>query len=91
MSTVHITPHEAIAAATEHAFTDEDGRATVHSVMIGSTLMLGADWDLDDLVKELNRAQEIVWFDDFMGHELAIKSADGHFYKFAVKRPGGVA
>ncbi len=41
------TKEEAIAAATAAAFTDEDGRTTIHSVMIGGNLMLGADWDLD--------------------------------------------
>lgn len=84
---VAATKAEATAAAIAQASTDEDGRTTVHSVSIGSSIMLGADWDLEALVTEINKAVELVWFDDFMGHDLAMRSAGGQFYKFEVKRP----
>lgn len=96
----HIDAATAIAAARAQAITEEpdedyDGdeppRTTVHSVAIGGRFLLGADWDLDGVVRELERAQEIVWFDDFMGHDLGVKTADGQFYKFAVKRPAAVS
>ena len=96
MSTVVITADEAIAAATAQAWTEQfdegedrgrEPRTLIHSVSIGSGMMLGADWDLFDLVAALHEAQEIVWFDDFMGHELAMKTADGRVLKFEVKRP----
>jgi hypothetical protein len=96
MSTEHITADEAIAAVKAQAFTITDpdasdcGRTIVHSVAIGGPLMLGADWDLDDVVTELWSAREIAWFDDFMGHELALISAEGRAYKFEVKRPAEV-
>lgn len=81
-----ISAEEAIMAATEQAFTDDEGRTTVHSVMISTPIMLGADWDLSELVDELRSAQEIAWFDDPMGHELALRNGNG-VYKFEVKRP----
>lgn len=94
----HIDAATAIAAAREQACTEEfdedddrgrEPRTLVHSVTLGIPgVMLGADWDLDDLIRALETATEIVWFDDFfMGHDLAIKTAGGRFLKFAVKRP----
>jgi hypothetical protein len=55
--------------------------------MISGRLMLGADWDLADLVKEINKAKEVMWFGDFMGHELALMTTYNRAYKFEVKRP----
>jgi hypothetical protein len=86
-----VTKDDAITAATAAAFTDEDGRTIVHSVMIGGRLMLGADWDLVDLVTEINRAKELMWFEDPMGHDLALMTTDNRAYKFQVKRPAGTS
>lgn len=84
---VPATKDEAKAAATASAFTDEDGRTTVHSILLSGNLMLGADWDLADLIAEIDTSLELMWFDDPMGHHLAMKSARGLFYKFEVARP----
>jgi hypothetical protein len=82
-----VTKEAAIAASTAAAFTDEDGRTIVHSVMISGRLMLGADWDLVDLIKAIIEAKEVMWFEDPMGHELALMTTDNRAYKFEVKRP----
>jgi hypothetical protein len=75
---------EAKRLATDQAFTS-DGRTIVHSVSVGGPFMLGADWDLDGVLTEIDNAEEVMWFDDFMGHNLATKRGL-NVYKFEVKR-----
>ncbi len=77
---------QAKTAATAAACTDNEGRTTLHSIL-ESTFMLGADWDLSDVLDAIDQAEGVYWFDDFMGHDLAVITADHRACKFEVKRP----
>lgn len=92
MAAVMITKDAAKEAVRAGAFTiGEDyegaGRVIVHC-FIG---MIGADWDLDTVLTEIDNAEEIGWTRHLFGHELAVLSAlhDGRrtLYHFDVKQP----
>lgn len=88
---VEITKQEAIDAVTAQAFhVVEEDRVIVHSVTVGGAFLLGADWDLADVISEIERCAEVGWIDDFMGHELALVTTGGRAYKFDVTRPAAV-
>lgn len=87
LNMVEVEKDTAIAAVREAAFTDSDGRVIVHSFLNAPGMMLGADWDLDDVIEEIHKAEALYWFDDFMGHDLALITLDHKAYKFQVKRP----
>ena len=75
---------EAKRLATEQA-TSEDDRQIIHSVSIGGPFMLGADWDLAEVLAEIDTADEVMWFNDPMDHNLATKRGL-NVYKFEVTR-----
>lgn len=93
MSADALTVDEAVKHLTEAAFevTDEEssdfGRKIVHCYSAG----FGADWDLDNVVAEVENAREIRWVDHLLGHNLLVVSKDGRNRCFDVKRPAGEA
>ena len=92
-----ITKEEAIAALRKHAWTqrsDEvtcghpggedhraEGRTVIHSVLGG----FGADWDLDDAITAVESAQKVAWSANWMGHDLAVQTAEGKVVRFEAK------
>lgn len=73
---------EFIEAAKAAAFTCEDGRQIIHCI----GRICGADWDLDDVVREIETADAVQWGDHIIGHDLMVKK--GRFlWSFGVKRP----
>ena len=47
----------------------------------------GAEWDEAHVVKALEKATEVVWVDDLLGHNLAAE-VDGKWWRFQVVRDG---
>lgn len=86
--TVHIAKEEAAEAATNAAFhitdteSSEYGRKIIHC-FIG---FIGADWNLEAVLEDLNKADEITWTDHWMGHDLTIR-VDNQVHHFGVTRP----
>jgi hypothetical protein len=62
------------------------GRRLVHS-FLGC---IGADWDEDDVIALIQRADECRWGVGFAGHDLLVV-ADGKQYFFRVQRPEPVS
>lgn len=62
-------------------------RRVIHSMRGG----LGADWDLDGAIAAVESAREVAWVDHLLGHNLAVREADGRIVHFEVKRPAPVA
>ena len=81
-----------IDAATRQAFVVDDdsvedgGRAIVHCFS-GS---LGADWDLEAVVKAIELAESVCWTDTLaakiLGHPLEVVTTDGRTLLFQVRR-----
>jgi len=85
-----ITKETAIEAVRAAAFevTDEErsdyGRKLIHCF----TGFLGADWDLEEVEREIQRAQVVAWNRGrLFGHQLAVQDADGKVWSFDVKAP----
>ncbi|KQT08498.1 hypothetical protein ASG40_11495 [Methylobacterium sp. Leaf399] len=77
---------EFIEAATAAAFKTEDGRTILHC--FGG--MCGADWDLADVIAEIEGA-DIVWWDGhFLDHDLRVATGRRR-WSFNVKAPEGLA
>ncbi len=51
----------------------------------------GADWDLADAEREIETATAIGWAQHLLGHDLAIRTAEGKLVYFDVRRPKAVA
>lgn len=88
MTVQHITKDEATTAITAAAFTVTDPEASDHGRVIIHCMMTftGADWDLAEALKEIERADEIAWTDHLFGHDLAVR-VGGDVYHFDAKRP----
>jgi len=91
---VFITPDEAKAAIDAAAFTDDEGRRTVHSYLG----MMGADWDVRLIHEAIEKAvvvdgvPQIGWMYHWCKHELALYTADDpgcppRFLRFDVQMP----
>jgi hypothetical protein len=92
-----ITKEEAIAALRKHAWTQrsdevtcghpgcEDhraaGRTVIHSYLGG----FGADWDLDGAIAAVESARKVAWAPHWMGHDLAVQTAEGKVVRFEAK------
>jgi hypothetical protein len=59
------------------------GRRIVHC--IGG--FVGADWDEDAVIAEIEKAVTVKWVDGFASHDLAVVTADADLWRFAVTRP----
>jgi hypothetical protein len=92
---LEIEKEAAIRAATEQAFHEGEeygDRVIVHGFLNG---WIGADWDLDEVVKLLSGedVEGVYWQDGVAGHDLCVRlHAQGGMrqYNFDVKRPAGV-
>jgi hypothetical protein len=79
METKFITKEEATKKLREKAFRVENpdssdfGRSIIHSFR-GN---FGADWDLDNALLELSKAEKVAYTDHIFGHYLAIETKDG--------------
>lgn len=86
-----ITKQAAAEALRTAAFRVDDldsedyGRVLIHCM--GS--FTGADWDLDDALGLLSKAQRVGWVDHLFDHDLLIVDADGRRWHFNAKRPWG--
>ena len=49
----------------------EGGRKIIHSFLNG---WIGADWDLDEVLALIDRAEEVGWVNGFAGHDLAVRT-----------------
>ena len=78
-----ITKETAATALREAAFTDEDGRTTVHS-FLGS---FGADHDLDRALELVNRSDDRGWIQHPIGHNLGVL-VDGKLYCYDAREVG---
>jgi hypothetical protein len=72
------------AAAVEAAFHTEEGRDIIHS----RAGMLGADWDLDDVLEAIDAAQLVEYGPDILAHHLRVVTEDGRTLQFEVPMPG---
>lgn len=80
---VHLSKQDAAEIARAAAFTDEeDGRTTLHSFLGG----IGADHDLDSVLKHIEAADEVAWADHLFHHDLAVRLG-GRIYRYDVQRP----
>jgi len=79
----HANRAEAKNAVRLAAFITPGGRQIVHR----RGRVTGADVDLDEVLRDLDAAQEVTWGDDFMGYELAYVDAEGMAWRLAVRRP----
>jgi hypothetical protein len=91
---VQITNSDAVEALLAAAHTVDDpessdnGRTLIHCGMGGAGLFIGADWDVDDAKRTIERADVCHWSKHIFGHELAVV-ADGKLYRFDVRAPEG--
>lgn len=82
-----LTTDEAHAAVESVAFTIAEefegaGRRIVH-VFMGP---FGADWDVEGVHTLIDKADDIAWMDDLVGHDLAVL-ADGKVHRLDVRKP----
>jgi hypothetical protein len=77
---------EYIDAVREQAFTVDDGSRIVHC-FVGA--FIGADWDVEDVVREIEKAADVKWIGHLLGHDLAVLTAEGNVRCFQVTRDGG--
>jgi hypothetical protein len=49
----------------------------------------GADWDVEDVVREIEKAADVKWIGHLLGHDLAVLTAEGNVRCFQVTRDGG--
>lgn len=89
---VYLDVSEAIRAVRDAAFTPEDSGEdqTVHTIVGGGSIMLGADWTLDGAVDAIRTSIERGWVDHLVGHDLAVREAGGRVVYMDVHRPVGV-
>jgi hypothetical protein len=82
-----------IEAAKSAAFTitadqsddeSQHGRQIIHSFAGG---FLGADWDLAGVVDAIERAQQVEFGPDLLGHHLRVITHDGRLVRFEVPLP----
>jgi hypothetical protein len=59
------------------------GRRIVHC----QSGFIGADWDEDAVIAEIEKAKVVQWGGGFMGHDLAVLTGDGKVWRFAVTWP----
>lgn len=91
MSAVHADRDEAVDLLRSAGFTitDEDssdhGRTIIHS--FGS--FVGCDWDLDAAIERVRAADDVMWVEHMLGHEL-LTMLEGRRICFDVKAPDGV-
>jgi hypothetical protein len=92
MTVTVITKDAAKEAVRAGAFTiaedyEDAGRVIVHCL----SGFIGADWDLEAVLTEIDNAEEVAWTQHLLGHDLAVLSAprDGQrmLYHFDVKQP----
>lgn len=92
-----IAKEEAIAALRKHAWTQQsdevtcghpgcedhraEGRTVIHS-FLGA---FGADWDLEDAIAAVESAQKVAWSPNWIGHDLAVQTAEGKVVRFEAK------
>jgi hypothetical protein len=81
------TVEDAVAAARAAASPTEEGRTVLHCFAGG---FIGADWDIEEVVKEIERAREIGWVPHLLGHNLAILTHEGRIRHFQVPAPAGI-
>lgn len=87
-----ITKAEAIAAIRAAGWTETcghtgctdhpGGKWRIHSIAAG----IGADWDLDEAERAVERSTEVGWSDHLLRHDLIVLT-DGRIYRFDVRRP----
>lgn len=59
------------------------GRLIIHS-QAGA---FGADWDLDDVLAAIDKAESVHWQQSIFGHDLVVTEPGGRLVSFDVKRP----
>lgn len=84
---VQIGPEIAKAAVSAAAFTDDEGRTTIHSFVHSGGIAMGADCDLESAIEKIDSAKEIAWVDHPLKHDLAVLGPEGPCYYYDVQRP----
>lgn len=69
-------------AARAAAFKTEEGRTIVHCL----AGWIGADWDLDAVLREIESADDVRWERGPMGHDLMARTGR-RYRQFHVKQP----
>ncbi len=51
---------------------------------------MGADWNEQGVIEEIENAKRVAWIDHWSGHDLVVVTADDQQWSFEVRRPEGV-
>lgn len=71
-----IEKSEAEEALRRSAHEYDEGRMVVHSFMHAGPTALGADHDLADALALVAEADEVVWVEHPLGHNLGVRNGD---------------